>query len=67
MKTLKLTLICCLLSAFTFASVSQNEKEALLALYNSTNGQSWTNAWDITEPVNSWFGVTLEDDKVVAI
>ncbi len=35
---------------------------ALVALYNSTNGDNWRNktAW-LTEPVYKWYGVTLND------
>lgn len=33
---------------------------ALVDLYNSTNGSSWTNKWDLSEPVTSWYGVTVE-------
>lgn len=36
--------------------VSQVEKDALLAIYNSTGGANWTNktGWDFSTPVVSW-------------
>ncbi len=35
---------------------------ALIALYNSTNGANWTNTWELSQPVSTWFGVTLSAD-----
>ncbi len=35
---------------------------ALVALYNSTNGPNWTNTWDLSQPVNTWEGITLSSD-----
>ena len=31
---------------------------ALIALYNSTDGANWTNTWDLSQPVNTWYGIT---------
>ncbi len=53
--------------------VSETEKQALLDLYNSTNGDNWTNTlagnqpWDTNIPVCNWFGVTVVDDKVTGL
>ena len=50
--------------------IPQSEKDALLALYNSTNGNSWTNktGWDFSTPVTSaWYGVTVTAGHVTAI
>ena len=40
---------------------AQSDREALIALYNSTGGSGWTNNehWDSAEPLDTWFGVTL--------
>ncbi|MEN8886648.1 MAG: Two component regulator three Y domain protein, partial [Winogradskyella sp.] len=68
MKTLKLTLLCCLLSAFAFADVSKTQKEALIAIYNATNGNSWNKSWDFDQPVAKWCGLTLDkNDNIVGI
>ncbi|MBN2029586.1 T9SS type A sorting domain-containing protein [bacterium] len=41
---------------------------ALVALYNSTNGDSWTNNTNwLTGPVSTWHGVTIEEDRVYRI
>ncbi len=47
-------------------NVSDLEKQALVDLYNATNGLNWTNNanWLTDAPVCDWFGVTVEDDKV---
>ena len=67
MKTLKLTLLCLFVATLSFAYVSTNEKEALIALYNSTKGDQWVNTWDLNSPIESWYGVTVEKDQVVAL
>ena len=45
------------------------EKNALIALYNSTDGPNWTDStnWNTSAPVNDWFGVTVEGNQVVNI
>ena len=68
MKTYKLyTAILMLISASVFASVSRNEKNALLDLYTYTNGDNWNVKWDFNQPVSTWYGVTVVDDKIVSI
>lgn len=39
------------------------DREALVALYNSTNGPNWTNStnWLTDAPLNTWYGVTTND------
>ena len=32
---------------------------ALVALYNSTGGPNWNNTWDLSQPVNTWWGITI--------
>lgn len=49
------------------ADVSVAEKNALIQLYNATNGANWTSKWDLNAPVSSWYGVKIQDDKVVAV
>ncbi|HPR30862.1 MAG TPA: sugar-binding protein [Prolixibacteraceae bacterium] len=41
---------------------------ALVALYNATGGAGWMNQenW-LTGPVNTWLGVTVEDDRVTRL
>ena len=56
-----------LLSASVIAQVSEVEKQALLDLYVSTDGNSWNNTWDVNTPVKEWYGVTVEDNKITQI
>ncbi|MCO6173451.1 hypothetical protein NHF50_00175 [Flavobacterium sp. NRK F10] len=58
-----LSIFCLLVTNSLFAQVPQSEKDALIAFYNSTNGDNWTNtinqngAWPVTDPladVTSW-------------
>jgi len=67
MKNLNLTLIFLFASLLSFATISNTEKEALVALHTSTNGEQWTKKWDLTADVNSWYGVTIENDKIVEL
>ena len=50
-----------------FAGISPSKKKALLKFNEATNGSQWTNKWDVSKPVEQWHGVTVKDDKVVAI
>ncbi|WP_158594718.1 Ig-like domain-containing protein [Ulvibacterium marinum] len=53
--------------------VSETEKQALLDLYNSTNGDNWTNTlasdqpWDTNIPVCEWFGVIVINGNVTEL
>lgn len=39
---------------------------ALEALYHATNGSDWTNTWDLTQPLSTWYGVTLDTNGCVS-
>ena len=67
MKTIKLTFALCLFSVFAFANISTQEKDALVALYNATQGDNWTQSWDLNADVTTWQGLTIKDDKVIEI
>ncbi|PXY41170.1 hypothetical protein DMB65_09455 [Flavobacterium cheongpyeongense] len=57
--------------------IPQTEKDALLALYNSTNGYYWAKktGWDFSTPVKSWvaedqtgwYGISVYNGHVVGI
>lgn len=61
----------------TAASVPQSERNALIALYNSTNGPNWIlhmpnhgTAWQVNNPdsdVAGWYGVRVENGHVIGI
>ncbi|MEO1052224.1 MAG: T9SS type A sorting domain-containing protein [Bacteroidota bacterium] len=46
----------------------ENEKAALIALYNKTSGIRWHVTWKITDPVSTWHGVKLDQEgRVMAL
>ncbi|WCO02692.1 T9SS type A sorting domain-containing protein [Psychroserpens ponticola] len=51
--------------------VSQTEREALIAIYNATNGDFWTNNedwnWTTSAHVDNWTGVETLGNKVVSL
>ena len=69
MKTLKLTLLLCFVSAISFANISNKEKSALIALCDATNGDNWTDNtdWKVTNTPCSWYGVTCSDGNVTGL
>lgn len=49
-------------------TVLTSDSLALVDLYNSTNGASWTDKTNwLTGPVNTWFGVTVVANRVTEI
>lgn len=49
-----------------FDNVEQQEREALIALYNATGGDNWTDNtnWCSDKPLNEWAGVSYWDGHV---
>jgi len=45
----------------------QLDSLALVALYNATNGASWTNPWTLTDPVDSWYRVIVSGGRVYEV
>lgn len=45
------------------------EREALMALYDATNGPQWSNStnWGSDLPLNEWYGVQMKDGRVTNI
>lgn len=48
---------------------AQTDRDALIALYNSTGGENWANNtnWNTEEDISTWFGVTVADGRVTEI
>jgi Leucine-rich repeat (LRR) protein len=67
MKNLLLVIVLFLSTGIVLSEVSQEEKDALTDLYVTTNGENWVNTWDLNTPVDSWYGVTVKDNSVIAI
>jgi Leucine-rich repeat (LRR) protein len=78
-KSFLTILILVFLSGLTHAAIPAEERAALIALYNATNGNNWTsnNGWK-TPPLHTdgfampgkegtWFGITVSRDHVTTI
>lgn len=65
--SLVLVIFCLLCTAAVNAIVPKNETKVLLELYNGTQGQNWNTTWDVNAPVNTWYGVTVQNGHVVEI
>ncbi len=47
------------------ASCRMTDSLSLVALYNSAEGAFWVNQWDLGQPMDAWYGVTLNVDGCV--
>ncbi len=56
-------------AAQTCTGIPDAECQALYALYNGTGGSGWTDNtnWLSAEPVDDWYGITVESGHVVEI
>ncbi|CAN0155485.1 unnamed protein product, partial [Ascophyllum nodosum] len=45
------------------------ERDALVAFYRATHGESWTRktGWCTKAPLSEWYGVTVSDGRVVEL
>lgn len=45
-----------------------SDRDALIAIYNATDGDNWTNSWDLSAPTSTWGGVTIDaSNRVVEL
>lgn len=54
-------------SQLTHAQTRQADSLALVMLYDSTGGSNWTTTWDLNQPMDSWFGVGISNDRVISL
>lgn len=50
--------------------ISQADSMALVALYNQTSGENWTNSWGLdttNQPLYRWYGISVESGRVSTI
>ena len=66
-KKITLLIFALFFSFSVFATISQAEKEVLIKLNQTANGSKWINKWDLSLPMDKWYGVKVVDDKVVSI
>ncbi|RLD27051.1 MAG: hypothetical protein DRI54_01745 [Bacteroidetes bacterium] len=57
------------LTSTVISQVPQAERDALIALYNSTDGPNWTNSnnWNTATTVDIWYGVVVADGHVTKL
>jgi len=55
------------LNVTVFAEVPENERDALVDFYQSTNGPQWTAQWDLSKPVSTWHGIRVQNGSVVSV
>ena len=67
MKTFNYIAIFFLSTAFSFANISPQEKSALVAFYNATQGSHWNSTWDLNASEDTWYGIKIENNKLVEI
>ena len=60
------TIAILLITTVAFA-IPKAEKNALVDLYESTNGSQWIDPWDLSSKISSWKGVVVENNHVVSI
>ncbi len=59
-----------LLLIVCFDSYGQTRLEdsiALVNFYTTTNGANWINTWDLSQPIDTWYGVSLENNRVFCL
>jgi Leucine-rich repeat (LRR) protein len=60
-------LVFLLLQTVAIAQIPEDEKSALIDLYEATNGDSWTIKWNLKLPVDQWYGVDIIDGHVIGL
>ncbi|WP_299113045.1 T9SS type A sorting domain-containing protein [uncultured Winogradskyella sp.] len=69
----QLLLLCAICTSinlsFSQAPETSPDYNALIALYNATNGDSWSNNtnWLSNQPISTWYGITAENNRVIGI
>jgi len=66
MKKLFILILLTLGQALT-AATSERDSLALVELYNSCNGNAWTNVWDLNSPVSGWSGISVINGRVTTL
>ena len=48
-----------------FSQGSNIEKNALIELYESTQGEHWNTTWNLSQDVSAWYGIEIKNNTVV--
>ena len=63
---LLLALVGCLTTIAQAQNCRDTDRTALIALYEATNGEDWVNKWDLSQPMATWHGVSVNNDGCVS-
>lgn len=50
----------------TVKTCREKDSLTLVTLYDSTNGADWTNTWDLSQPIDTWYGINLDENGCVS-
>jgi len=66
---LKKLLFFLLISNFFSAqwSISNAERNALIAIHNATDGENWNRTWDLEKDPRNWYGVAIKNGVVTEL
>lgn len=67
MKKPILTIAFIFIASIVIAQVNNQQKQVLLDLYTATNGSEWNTKWNLEKPVETWHGITVENNNVTGI
>ncbi len=67
MRKAILTIVFAFVATAAFSEIAQREKQVLIDFYNATNGAQWYTTWNLNSPVDTWEGITLENNSVTGI
>ncbi len=58
-----------MISNFLFSqwSISNAERNALISIYNNTDGENWNRTWDLENDPRNWFGVVVKNGVVIEL
>lgn len=58
-----------LISNFAFSqwSIPNSERNALITIYNATNGENWNRTWDLDKDPRNWFGISVKNGAVTEL
>ena len=48
-------------------SISTSERNALISIYNQTNGENWNQTWDLSKDPYYWYGVKITNKNVTEL
>lgn len=48
-------------------SIPNTQRDALISIYNTTNGSQWNRPWDLQKDPRNWFGITIKNGDVTEI